>query len=213
MLVELALNASCGFVSGAYSYYSNGFATFFNPARPWAACAGWSAFVMLLNSVTNVRALLSCLFVDAAWDGATASPTDRLYTTTHHGPMPQAQLVFYTMLMPNQQLAYMASAGFSILSVMMSGGVVPLSAMAGRTKNLAYLSVDRYMLAGVLYHFFGDCRNNVTSLYGSPRGAMRMLQLDVFDGAWRNALACVGFYIFYSVGGFLCLKYLHRERR
>lgn len=130
-----------------------------------------------------------------------------------HNNAPQAQLVFYTMLMPNQQLAYMASAGFSILSVMMSGGVVPLSAMAGRTKNLAYLSVDRYMLAGVLYHFFGDCRNNVTSLYGSPRGAMRMLQLDVFDGAWKNALACLGFYLFYTVGGFLCLKYLHRERR
>lgn len=61
VLTELALNASCGFVSGAYSYYSNGFATFFNPARPWAACAGWSAFVMLLNSVTNVRACSSSI--------------------------------------------------------------------------------------------------------------------------------------------------------
>ena len=135
-----------------------------------------------------------------------------------HTPPPptshrQAQLVFYTMLMPNQQMAYMASAGFAMLSVMMSGGVVPFSAIAGRTKALSYLSVDRYMLAGVLYHFFGDCRNNVAFLYGTPSRAMSAMELDVFEGVWKNALVCVGFYLFYTIGGLLCLKYLHRERR
>lgn len=117
------------------------------------------------------------------------------------------------MLMPNQQMAYMASAGFAMLSVMMSGGVVPLSAMSGRTKALSYLSVDRYMLAGVLYHFWGDCHRPVAGFYGTARRAMVAMELDVFEGVWKNALVCVGFYLFYTIGGLLCLKYLHKERR
>jgi hypothetical protein len=117
------------------------------------------------------------------------------------------------MLMPNQQQAHMASAGLGMFSVIMSGGAVPLSAMAGETKALAYLSVDRYMLAGVLYHFFSDNHKPVTGLCGTPQRAMRDLELDVFEGAWKNALVCLGFYCFYTVGGFLNLKYLHGERR
>lgn len=127
----------------------------------------------------------------------------------------QAQLVFYIMLMPNQELAHVAWSAPSLLSVLLSGAVIPLAAMGGPLKWLTYLSVDRYILAGILYHFFSDCRADAKAagIYGTPLGAMQGLQLDVFDSAGKNAAVVVCFYLFYTIGGFLCLKHLHRERR
>lgn len=117
------------------------------------------------------------------------------------------------MLMPNQQLAQMASAVCSVLSVLTSGVAVPLSVMAGPFKRLAFLSVDRYTLAGMLYHLFSDCRRNVTPFYGEQSRTMEALELDVFNSAGKNAAVIVCFYLFYTIGGFLCLRHLHRERR
>ena len=55
VLIELVLNTVNGGLMAAYIYHSNNFSTFFNPERPWVACAGWTGFAMLLNAVTNVR--------------------------------------------------------------------------------------------------------------------------------------------------------------
>ena len=117
------------------------------------------------------------------------------------------------MLMPNQMLAMMASSCFTVISVIMSGAVIPFSAMAGPYKALSSFSVDRYVMAGALYHLLGDSRKNVAGLYGTRANAMRQLQYDTFPSVWQNAFVCLGFYLFYTIGGFLCLKHLSKERR
>ncbi len=55
ILMELVLNAVNGGLLAAQMYYFHNFAAFFLSARPWAACAGYAGFVMLLNAAVNVR--------------------------------------------------------------------------------------------------------------------------------------------------------------
>ena len=125
----------------------------------------------------------------------------------------QAQLAFFVYLMPSSQLALAASAASNYISALMSGAVLPLSIATSPLKALSYISFDRYLVAGTLYHLWGNSRKRVAGFYGSPDNAMRQLELDVFESAGMNALVCFGFYLFYTVGGLLCLKYLHKERR
>lgn len=56
VLIELVLNAVNGGVLVAIVYIMWTVAVFFDPERPWAACAGFAGFAMLQNMVTNVRA-------------------------------------------------------------------------------------------------------------------------------------------------------------
>ena len=127
---------------------------------------------------------------------------------------PQAQNGFYAMVAPSYEMAFHASAGTTLVSLFMSGALLPLPLMGGRLKPLlTRLSIFKYALSGIFFHFFDDCIPNVASTYGSGRRMLRILELDTIDSAWGNALACLGFYFFYTIGGFLGMKYTHKERR
>ena len=78
---------------------------------------------------------------------------------------------------------------------------------------LSYLSCCRYAIAGILYHFSGDSSDGFKTVHGSWQATLRSLRLDTFDSAGKNALICLSFYLFYTVGGYLALKYAHLERR
>lgn len=55
VLIELLLNATNGGFMFGYVYMSCSLGVFFDPVRPWASWAGYVAFGMLMNVVTNVR--------------------------------------------------------------------------------------------------------------------------------------------------------------
>jgi hypothetical protein len=56
VLIELVLNAVSGGIAVASNFRWIQLTVFFDPERPWAACAGFAGFAMLQNMVTNVRA-------------------------------------------------------------------------------------------------------------------------------------------------------------
>ena len=55
ILMELVLNAVSVGLLAAQMYYFHNIAAYFQPKRPWTACAGYAGFMMLLNAATNVR--------------------------------------------------------------------------------------------------------------------------------------------------------------
>lgn len=109
-----------------------------------------------------------------------------------------------SLLSPNQEVAFVVGAAYQSVAVLTNGVVVQIPSMSYPASYLHYISMLKYSCQAIFYLFFKD----------TPAEALlHMVDLDKPDTLWANILACVGFYTAFIAVGFLCLKYLYKEKR
>lgn len=101
-----------------------------------------------------------------------------------------------------------------MVAVLLAGCVVAYPVLNPAIVNLCYLCTIKYAFAAIMLHFFK--RNPKTMKDGwdiMVEQALHVLQIDSPPSVWGNVLALVGAYVIFLLGGFLCLKYMYKEKR
>lgn len=120
-------------------------------------------------------------------------------------------MIFFTLVSPNYRVAQSLSMAYSSLALIFSGVGIEFSSMDPRFRALRYLSWSKYTLAALVFHLFKG--KSITTPWGSVDEMLMVLQLGSPSTVRDNVLACVGFYLFFTMGGILSLKYLVKEKR
>lgn len=123
-----------------------------------------------------------------------------------------AQVLFCSLASPNFEIAYIMASGYTTLAVLLSGSVISFPAINRYSSGLQYLSSIKYGFAAVMLHFFDDNARAVTPL-GTMKQLLHAMQVDSPATVGANVLALFGFYAAFMIGGFLCLKYMYKEKR
>lgn len=105
---------------------------------------------------------------------------------------------------PNLEVAFVLAAAYQCISIYTSGLVVQIPSMDSLASSLHYISILKYSLQAILYLFFKGTR---------VEPYMHATGLDKPDSLGFNLLACSIFYLVFALVGFLCLKYLYKEKR
>lgn len=125
--------------------------------------------------------------------------------------MLQAQMIFFTLASPNFKIANTLSMVYSVLAMMFSGFAIEFSSLNPQLRALRYLSWTKYSYAALVYHLFKG--KNVRTPRGSVDEMLDSFQLASPSTVHENVGVCVGFYLIFTLGGFLSLKHLAKEKR
>ncbi|KJE93071.1 hypothetical protein CAOG_009727 [Capsaspora owczarzaki ATCC 30864] len=113
------------------------------------------------------------------------------------------------LMMPNQDMAFALGAGFVILCQIFSGFLVIPSNFNEVTEWLQYTSFLKYAYAGVVLNEFEGYDANSDPSFSIIEEAHFSNPTTVAD----NQYVLLGFFFVFHIMAFLCLKYLHKERR
>jgi len=123
-----------------------------------------------------------------------------------------AEVLCFTMASPNHEVAFVLTAGYTAISTLTAGMVVPRPSMSLGGKVLNYLSLLKWPYQAMLLLFFSQ--NPRTTQLGTPvEKWLELLELDNPSTVGANLAIATIFYFIFIVGGLLCLKYLYKERR
>ena len=109
----------------------------------------------------------------------------------------------------------MLAAGYSAVNVFAAGLFVSIPTMT-KSSSLGFLhnvSIVKYQYQALLLIFFKDNPVTTTPLGTSVEDYLVSAGLDTPSTVWGNVVICLGVFVFYNCLGFLCLKYLYKERR
>lgn len=123
-----------------------------------------------------------------------------------------AQVLFCSLVSPNVELAFILSAAYTTLALLLSGSMVSFPSINGSIGALQYLSSVKFGFAAVMLHFFDDNTRAVTP-FGTVDALLHAMRVDSPDTAGENVLGCLAIYAAFMLGAFLCLKYLYKEKR
>jgi len=113
---------------------------------------------------------------------------------------------------PNVEIAFILSAAYTNLAVLLSGSVVSFPAINRYVASLQYVSSIKYGFAAMMLHFFNGNTRTVTPL-GTMEQMLHALKIDSPPTVWATVLGCLGLYVVFMLLAFLCLKYLYKEKR
>lgn len=116
------------------------------------------------------------------------------------------------MASPNVEIAFILSAAYTNLAVLLSGSVVSFPAINRYVASLQYVSSIKYGFAAMMLHFFNGNTRTVTPL-GTMEQMLHALKIDSPPTVWATVLGCLGLYVVFMLLAFLCLKYLYKEKR
>jgi len=114
---------------------------------------------------------------------------------------------------PNLEIGFVLSAGFVAICSLAAGMIVTIPNMAPSMRWLNLISMIKYPYQALLLLFFKDNHNTVTPFGGYVEDIIGYFELDHPDTVMENILVAFCYYIIFIVGGFIFLKYLHKERR
>lgn len=230
-LLEAGLNAVNGAIYATILYYACDYAAFVQPDDPVAAVAGFVGVFVATTVAANVRthspsppfshvtnltriqssfpSLILLLHISNTHPSNTTHPRRRLAHTRTR----QAQVFFFALASPNFEVAFLSCSAYTVLAVLLSGCVVTYPVLNPHVLGLQYVSTAKYAFAAVMLHFFQGNPKALDGGAGTVEQTLGALQIDSPATVWGNVLGLVGAYGVFLVGGFLCLKFLFKERR
>ena len=113
-------------------------------------------------------------------------------------------MLFASLASPNQEVAFVVAAAYQAISVLTSGVVVQIPSMSYPVSSLHYISMLKYSCQAIFYLFW---KGTAAEPY------LHQIGFDKPDTLGTNILACGAFYVTFASLGFVCLKYLYKEKR
>ena len=125
----------------------------------------------------------------------------------------QAQVLCITLASPTPEVAFVLAAGYTTVSNLSAGALVSIPNLGPNVNFLPYISMIRYPYQAAILNFFKDNEKAIIMPGMTVGDYVELIKLNVPPTIWQNLLIALGFYCTFVLGGFLCLKYLYKERR
>ena len=122
-------------------------------------------------------------------------------------------MIFTALSSPNYEIAYLISAGYTVLATLTAGLVVAIPNLSEHIRPAMYLSFMKYPYQALVLLFFKDNMKTVDP-FGRPiEWYLHTYQLDEPSTIWANLVVCLAIFLLFVMAGFCSLKYMYKERR
>ncbi len=167
---------------------------------------------MLLNTVNAIVYALAHYYMVAYW--AFIQPTNPPATAAGYlgifvamNMVSNAQVLFCALASPNVEIAFVLSAAYTNVSVLVSGAVISFPAINRYIGLVQYVSSIKYGFAAMMLHFFQGNKD------GTMGQLLHVMRIDSPGTVWGNVMGLAGLYVLFMAGAFLCLKFFYKEVR
>ena len=123
-----------------------------------------------------------------------------------------AEVIACTLASPNYEVAFLLSGAYCHFALVTAGYFIAFPSMSSCMRLLSYISIAKPVYQAMLLCWFKD--NPEATAGGVPMESyIRLFELDQPDTVWANVVHACCLLVLFLVLGFLCLKYLYKERR